>query len=397
MRVFQINTVYGIGSTGRIVEQLKHMIEMQGDECMAAYGRGETNENNTFKVGTKIDLYVHAFMTRLTDKAGFYSKKQTKKMVQKIIEFNPDVIHLHNLHGYYLNLEFLFEFLKEYDKPVLWTLHDCWAYTGHCAHYTATGCYRWKHKCEHCSQLRTYPTSILVDNSLNNYLKKKELFCSINDMHIITPSNWLKEEVRQSFLNKYDVNCIYNGIDLEVFKPTYSQFREEYNIKNEKIILGVASVWTKQKRLQDFVSLAEVLPKEYKIVLVGVSKKQAKTMPDGVLCIEKTESTKKLAEIYTTADIYFNASLEETMGLTTVEAMACGTPVIVVNSTASPELVGEGCGYIVKSTDINEVLKIIRTFKKTEEMSQKCIKWASEFDKKKKIAEYLDLYRRCLK
>ena len=196
MKVLEINTVYGIGSTGKIVSDLYEMLTGQGHECVIAYARGEAPENiRTIKIGNKWDVYYHGIMTRITDRHAMYSVRATKKLVEDIRRYEPDLIHLHNLHGYYLDIRTLFAFLKEYDRPVVWTLHDCWTYTGHCSHYTNVGCYRWKSQCEHCPQKKEYPASMLLDNSYQNYRIKKELFTSVRNMHLVTPSKWLKGEV----------------------------------------------------------------------------------------------------------------------------------------------------------------------------------------------------------
>lgn len=394
MKVYQINTVYNIGSTGCIVAQLKHTIEAQGDECVAAYGRGFSEEKNTFKIGTKSDLYFHALMTRITDKTGFYSKRSTRKLINNIIQFNPDIIHLHNLHGYYLNIEVLFEFLKEYDRPIVWTLHDCWSFTGHCAYYSAKGCDKWKSLCQGCPQCRSYPSSYLADNSKNNFLKKREWFTTIAKMIIVTPSFWLKEEVEQSFLGKYGIQCIYNGIDTSVFKPTRGNLRKQYNLENKKIILGVASIWSERKGIYDFAKLAEILPDEYQIVMVGVDRKQAKTMSPNIICIEKFVSQKVLASLYTEADVYFNASVEETMGLTTIEAMACGTPVVVYNKTAIPEVVDEKVGRVVEQGNIEDVKLAIEDILLKENCVEICVQYAKKYCMEKQYGEYMDLYKK---
>lgn len=393
MKVFQINTVYGVGSTGRIAAQLKAMLECQSDQCVVAYGRGFSTEENTFKIGTNIDLYTHALLTRITDRTAFYSKKNTKKLIEKIREINPDIIHLHNLHGYYLSIELLFRFLKEYQKPVVWTLHDCWAYTGHCAHYSSKGCEKWKTKCEKCPQFRSYPSSFLIDNSKKNYLKKKELFTGINNLFIVTPSYWLKEEVEKSFLKEYKVKCIYNGIDLEVFKPTEGNFRKQYNLEDKHIILGVASVWNEKKGLSDFIELSKTLSKDQQIVMVGLNEKQMKNMPADILCVKPVSSPEKMAEIYSAADVYFNASVEETMGLTTVEALACGTPVVVYDKTAVPEVVNYQVGKIIESGNILGVKQAIDSMPVKNDMKSKCILHAKTYSKHIKSEEYMALYR----
>lgn len=390
MKVFQINTVYNSGSTGRIVADLKHMLEKQGDTCFVAYGRGSSPEADTECVSNKIDLYHHALMTRLTDKTGFYSYKATEKLIQRIREFSPDIIHLHNLHGYYVNIEKLFYFLKEYNKPVIWTLHDCWAFTGHCFHFDSVGCQKWKDGCFGCVHTKDYPAAI-VDNSVWNYEQKKNLFTLLDNMHIVTPSLWLSRMVEQSFLGKYDLTVINNGIDCEIFKAQNGNIRKKYHLENKKIVLGVANVWSEGKGLGDFITLSEKLSDRYVIVLVGLNEKQIKNLPDHIIGIGRTENIAELVNFYSEADVYFNASVEETMGLTTVEALACGTPVVTFDRTAVPEFVPQEDGIVVLNHDLDRVKEAIEILvNRKDKVNGE--KYAAMYDKNKKYKQYLGLY-----
>jgi glycosyltransferase involved in cell wall biosynthesis len=294
------------------------------------------------------------------------------------------------LHGYYLNVELLFKWIKS--KPnlkVLWTLHDCWAFTGHCSHFDFINCEKWKDACAKCNQKSEYPKSIFKDNSKNNYIRKKKAFTGVKNLEIITPSNWLKEKVEQSFLKEYKVTAINNGIDLEIFKPTDSNFKEKYNLQGKKIILGVASVWTKRKGFYDFIELSKILPEEYQIVLVSVSKKQKNILPKNILGLEKTNGIKELVEIYSSAYVFANLSVEETMGLTTVEALACGTPVIVYNRTAVPEVVDENIGKIIKASEYESIIKHLNEKIATKE---ECVKASKKYEKERQYLKYLELY-----
>lgn len=390
MKILQINSVCGFGSTGRIATDLYKVYEEDGHECVIAYGRGNAPEGyNTIKIGSNIDNYMHVAKTRIFDKHGFGSKKATEKFIQDVKKLNPDVIHLHNIHGYYINIEILFNYLKEANKKVIWTLHDCWSFTGHCAYFDYVGCDKWKSGCEKCPQRKEYPTSNIMDNSKFIYEKKKELFTGIKDMTIITPSKWLAGLVKESFLKNYKVEVIHNGIDLEVFKPTPSDFRERYGIGNKKIILGVASIWDRRKGLNYFVDLAKELDENYQIVIVGVTEKQKKELPKNIIAITRTNNIQELVKIYSVADIFLNPSEEEAMGLVTIEALACGIPVIVNNSTAHPELINEKCGQIFNKKDyIQNILnKIINLDKKD------CINKASNYNKKDKYKIYKNLLK----
>lgn len=391
MKVLQINSVCGVGSTGRIATDLYKVLEEQGHECKIAYGRGTAPEGiDSIKIGFNLDNYFHVFKTRVFDKHGFGSANATKKFIEEVKEYNPDIIHLHNIHGYYINIEILFNYLKKANKPVVWTLHDCWAFTGHCSHFDYIGCDKWKNGCNNCEQKEQYPSSKLRDNSEWNYEKKKELFTSIKNMTIITPSKWLANLVKESFLGKYPVEVINNGIDLDVFKPTESDFRERYDLNDKFIILGVTSVWGERKGLKYFIELSKKLNDKYKIVIVGVNEKQKKSIPKDIISISRTNDVKELAEIYTSADVFVNPTLEDNFPTTNLESLACGTPVITFNTGGSIECINENTGSIVEKDDINGLVKAIKNLKIDQ---LECISKAKTFfNKNKKFEEYISLY-----
>jgi len=394
MRVYQVNVVCGNGSTGKIAVDISREIVANNGECRIAYGRGEAPENvDALRISTKKEVYWHVLMTRLTGRHGLYSKRATKRLIDDIKSYNPDIIHLHNIHGYYLNYEMLFVFLKEYNRPVLWTLHDCWAFTGHCAHFDYVGCEKWKTGCGNCKQLKEYPSVWGVDSSSKNYAKKKALFSELPGLTFVTVSDWLKGVVSRSMLGKYPIHTIYNGIDLEKFCPTESNLRQKYHLEDKKVILGVASVWSEKKGINTFKKLAEKIPEDMQIVLMRVPEKIKKVLPANILCIDNVYNVNELVKWYTMADVYVNASVEETMGLTTIEALACGTPVVVMNATASPELVTEKCGMVVDKDSIDELFEAIKGMKKTDEVSNSCLNRAKEFDRNQKYGEYITLYR----
>lgn len=351
MKVLQINTVCGIRSTGRICTDIADVLAANRHECKIAFGREAVPleyEKYAIRIGDSISVNLDAVITRIFDNAGFNSKAVTKKFINWIKEYDPDVIHLHNLHGYYINVELLFDYLKASGKPVVWTLHDCWSFTGHCTHFDYIGCEKWKTgSCSNCPLKKSYPKSLALENSAKNYSKKKKAFTGVPNMTIVTPSKWLADLVRQSFLKEYPIKVINNGIDLNVFKPTESDFRQRYNLENKKIVLGVASAWSKSKGLYDFIKLSELLRADYKIVLVGLTKEQIKEMPENILCIERTNSTKELAEIYAAADVFVNPTYQDTYPTVNLEAQACGTPVITYSTGGSPESVTEN-GVVLK-------------------------------------------------
>lgn len=389
MKVLQINSVCGVGSTGRIAADIHRVLKQNGHESKIAYGRGEAkgvSSDDTIKIGTDRDIYAHAILSRLTDRTGFYSKSATKKLIRSIEEYNPDVIHLHNIHGYYINIKLLFDYLKKAGKPVVWTLHDCWAFTGHCTHFDYCGCEKWKTGCEKCPQLNRYPKSF-ADSSKRNYLYKKQIFNGINNMTIVTPSKWLENLVKQSYLGNYNIQVIYNGIDLTVFKPTVSDFRARHGLNNKKIILGVANIWEKRKGLDDLIQLSKKLSDDYKIVIVG--KLIGDSLPANMLHVERTDSTKELAEIYSAADVFVNPSYEETFGIVTIEAIACGTPVIAYNVCANSEIIKTNTGIIVDNLEnfVNKFDDVVR-LKET-----RLSKTVTNFDILKMLNKNVSLYK----
>lgn len=347
-----INVTCGVGSTGRICTDIADMLISEGHECKIAYGRKivpEKYKEIAYRIGSDFGVKVNGVKARLFDNEGFNARSATKKLIKWIKHYNPDVIHLHNLHGYYLNVKLLFNYLKTCGKKVVWTLHDCWSFTGHCVYFDCPHCDKWQTECGKCIRSKDYPKAIF-SHAKRNFKRKKQIFCGVPNLTIVTPSKWLAELVKQSFLKEYPVQVINNGIDLTVFKPTASDFKEKYGLQNKKVILGVANVWEKRKGFDDFLELAKLISDDYRIVLVGVTDEQLKKLPPKVIGIKRTNSATELAQIYTAADVYVSPSREETFGMTVVEAMACGTPAIVYNLTALSELSVFGAVVCEKNT-----------------------------------------------
>ncbi|MEG0508224.1 MAG: glycosyltransferase [Eubacterium sp.] len=391
MKILQINSGCGYGSTGRIVTDLYDILNEKGHDCLIAYGRGTAPKGyQNYKIDTELEVKCHGLKTRLADSEGFGSKKATEKLIEKVKWYNPDVIHLHNLHGYYINIDVLFHYLANANKPVLWTLHDCWSFTGHCSHFDDIGCAKWRTGCHDCEQKEDYPASLFLDQSRKNYFKKKELFTSVKRMMIITPSNWLSGLVEESYLQNYPIKVIHTGINLDIFKPTSSDFKKKYHLENKKIILGVASVWSTSKGLDTFIKLAYILPSDYQIVLVGMTEKQIQTMPKQILGLKRTNSIKVLTDIYTAADLFINPTVQEVLGLVNLEALACGTPVITYNTGGSSECLDESCGQIVKKGELDGLVSAILGFKTIP--IENCIRKSKEFEKKDKFSEYIKSY-----
>ncbi len=394
MKVYQINSVCGTGSTGRIACDLADVLQKHGSDSRIAYGRGDCKRENTFRFESDPGVMLHGVLSRITDRHAFYSASATKKLIADIKQYDPDVIHLHNLHGYYVNIALLFDFLSSYGKPVVWTLHDCWAFTGHCAFFESIGCDKWKTQCSSCPQKKVYPASLFADSSVKNHKDKKRLFTSVPDMTVITPSKWLAGLTKQSCLGKYDIRVIPNGINLTSFKPTHSEIRGKYGLQDKKILLGVAGVWTEYKGLPDFTELNKILPEEYVIVLVGLTNKQIEQLPDGIVGIARTESAEELAAFYTQAHAFINPTYEDNFPTTNLEALACGTPVFTYQTGGSVESVFENCGAIVpKTKDIAQnAAAMLQAVLTTGTDTQSCLLQAQNYDKFEQFEKYISLY-----
>lgn len=396
MKILYINKVCGAGSTGRIVTDLMQQAKAQGYTVKVACSaiepiRGVTPDE-VITVGSKWDYYVHNILSRLTDKEGLFSKAATRKLVRQIQDFNPDIIHLHNLHGHWINYEILFDYLSQADKKVIWTLHDCWAFTGHCAHFSLLKCEQWKTHCKNCPGLSSYPKCYGKGNVYQNFARKKKAFTSVKQMTLVTPSKWLAGLVRQSFLGKYNVEVIYNGIDLTIFQPTSGNFRERYALTDKPLILGVAQVWIARKGLPDLLALARKMKNQAHFVLVGLTKKQLAMLPPEVLGLERTNTPQDLAAIYSAADVFVNPSYEETMGLVTAEALACGTPAVVYDQTAVPEVVDSASGVIVPAGNIDQLEKAVTDLLTHPLAKAGILTRAMRFEKTKQYEQYIKIY-----
>lgn len=395
VKIFEINSVAGIRSTGRICTDIAKTLFKNGHDCKIAYGRESAPDfckGYTVKIGTKLGAYVKFARGLVFDDQGHGSRIGTRKLIKEIKEYSPDIIHLHNIHGYYLNIKMLFDFLKEANIPVVWTLHDCWAFTGHCAYFDFAKCEKWKTgECKNCPSKGEYPPSLLRDRSEKNLKEKRELFTSVKNMTLVTPSDWLASLARESFLNKYDIVTVNNGIDLDAFKPTKGDILTRLGLEGKKTALGVASAWDRRKGLSDFLKIAQKIGEEWQIVLVGLNKKQIATLPKSITGVERTNSQKELAELYTAADVFVNPTYEDNFPTVNIEAQACGTPVITYRTGGSPECVEEKWCKIVEKGDTDALLSAIYEIRKSEEIN------ADKFDKNKKYLEYLALYKKILR
>lgn len=388
MKIVQINT-FPYKATGNIMMSIHSRLQELGYDSYVVWGRGRKAENDhEIVMSDNIGVRFHGIYTRLTDKTGFASKRATKYLLHELDKIQPDIIHLHNIHGYYLNIELLFNYIKLHNIKVFWTLHDCWTFTGHCAYFDRVGCERWRTGCFSCPQKHTYPTSKFLDSSSWNWKRKKQLFTG-RDITLITPSKWLKGLVEQSFLKEYCVEVIYNGIDCNIYHHINTDFEKKYNLAQKYVILGVASEWTERKGLKDFIQLSKMLNDKYKIVLVGLSKKQINKLPDSIIGIERTSNIEELIGIYSRANIFFNPTYEDNFPTTNIESVACQTPVITYDTGGSPEAIDSNTGYIVKQGDIQEVFRIV-----TSDKILKVENIRGDFTKQKMISRYIELYER---
>ena len=398
MRVLQITAFSGWGCTGRIALGIHNTLVSKGHESIIAWGRINTapSEVPTIKIGNRFDQQVHGLYTRITDKCGFGSQIATKKLIKQIDELRPDLIQFHILHGYYINLEILFNYIRNIKIPIVWTFHDCWAFTGHCPYFDLVGCEKWKNGCYECPQKSHHPTSWLFDNSTWNWNKKRELFCGVDDLTIVTPSRWLESLVKESFLKSCKTMVINNGINLKDFKPTKGELLNKFHLQDSKIILGVSSTWAASKGLNDFCELASVLPKEYRIVLVGLNDEQIEALPESIIGIKRTDSVKELAELYTAASLFVNPTYEDNFPTTNLEALACGTPVVTYQTGGSTEAAGDNYGKIIPQGDKRALFEYIISCEWQKISSTACVKHATVFDEKKRFAEYVNLYQEIL-
>ena len=393
MKVVQINATCGIGSTGKICVGISQLLTTADIENYILCSR-----NNGYPLGipSASNRYIklQALKSKLSGNYGFNSRCATRKMIAELERARPDIVHLHNIHGHDCDLEMLFTWFRRNRIKLIWTFHDCWAFTGYCPHFTMAKCDKWKTACKDCDQYRCF--SWLFDRSRALFEKKKELFAGL-DMTIVTPSRWLASLVKQSFLKEYPVSVVHNGIDLDVFQPVFGNFREKNGLGNKRIVLGVAFGWDARKGLDVFIELSKRLPANYQIVLVGTDTNVDKLLPENILSIHRTQNQQELAEIYTAADVFVNPTREENYPTVNMEALACGTPVLTFQTGGSPEMLDESCSAVVACDDVDalekEVLRICTYKPYTEDA---CLEKAREFDQSERFKEYLKLYERVI-
>lgn len=389
-RIVQINTTCGAGSTGKICVAVSRLLTEQGIENYVFYTHGSSDYPLGVRFGAPVYKKAQALRSRVLGNYGFNSKHITRQMIAELDRIRPDAVHLHNIHGHDCDLGLLFSYFKKRGIKLFWTFHDCWAFTGYCPHFDMIGCDRWRTGCRSCPQRRD--ASWFFDRSKAMYDRKKALLSGL-DLTVITPSAWLGDLVKQSFLGSYPVRVIHNGIDLSVFCPVYSDVKKKHGLEGKKVLLGVAFGWDKRKGLDVFVELASRLDDSYRIVLVGTDESVDKRLPDSILSIHRTKNQAELAELYTAADVLVNPTREENYPTVNMEALACGTPVVTFRTGGSPEIIDETCGSTVPKNDVDALEReIIRVCADRPYSEEACLARARGFDQRERFLEYISLY-----
>lgn len=395
-KLLQINPVVRLNtSTGRIMKEIGETAMAAGWESYVAYSRARDGEpphsSRLVPVGNRLDLALHAAATRLFDAHGLASHCGTGELVRRIREIGPDIVHIHNLHGYFLNYPRLAAFLEEYGRPVVWTVHDCWLYTGHCYYYSAAHCGKWRTGCGHCPQKHAFPASWLLDRSVRNWQDKRQAFGGIRNLTIVPVSEWIRGEMAGSFLADKHFQVIRNGIDLQVFRPDAAAKRTD-----KTVILGVATLWHEEKGLADLIALARCLREDEELVLVGrMDEAQRQRIPAGVRLIERTENVEKLAALYASATVFVNPTWQDNYPTVNLEALACGTPVVTYRTGGSVESVTDGTGAVVEQGDVAGMLARVRELAAADrqETAVRCREYAlRHFDKENCYRQYIRLY-----
>ena len=391
MKVLQISANWGHGGPGGVVKDIHNYLCENGHEAVVAYGRYDVPADiKSIKIGNRVSVYLHVLLSRLFDISGFGSSWATQKFIKEIDRVKPDVVHIHNLLGYYINVEILFNYLKKANIPTVWTLHDCWEFTGHCINFERINCKKWKEGCGNCSLRGNYPEAWLKDNSKSNFIKKKQCFTGVSKMLLVTPSQWLKNLVQESYLKDYECEVINNGIDLQVFKPTASDIRSEYGLQDKKILLFVASVWNDMKGEQIVYQLADELDDSFAMVMIG--RKSSENIPDRIINIPRTQNVDELVKWYSAADVFVNPTLGDNFPTVNIEALACGTPVVTSNTGGSPEVAGNEYGCVVYSKEIEEFIDKINQCIKRGLTTEECREAATKYDRDACFRKYVAIY-----
>lgn len=387
MKVVQINSVCGAGSTGGITIQLSRTMTDNNIENYILYTFNKYDCPLGIKYSDKIRVKMNAFFAKIFGNYGFNSISATIKLIRILGEINPDIAHIHNIHGHDLHLGIFFRYLKKTGVRVIFTLHDCWLFTGYCVHFDSIGCRKWETKCGDCPERKRY--SWFSDKSEWLFSKKKELITALNDVTVVSPSYWLADIAEKSYLGKFPIKVLNNGVDLDVFKPCESDFREKYNLQNKKIVLGIP-----KGNLDVFIEFSKLLDCEYKLVLAGLKGKEFNKLPDNVLGLSYLPHS-ELAKIFTASDVYVNTTLADTFPTVNLEALACGTPVVTFNTGGSPEAIDDKTGIAVEKGNVSAIYEAVKEICNGPDRSEACVERAHRlYNKHERFQEYIDLYNR---
>lgn len=397
MRIVELNTYCGSGSTGHIAVDIADYAAKQGADSIIGFGTGTVPpeaEVFALRIGGKIERKWHGAIRMFFDMEGYGSLNATRRLISFLKEYQPDIIHLHNIHGCYLNHRLLFRYLRVANIPVLWTLHDCWPFTGHCAYFDFVGCERWKTGCHHCPQKASYPACVGLDGSKRNFKHRQKLFTSLPKLTLIAPCEWMKELLVSSFLCNVPTRVIYNGVNRDSFYPRESKLREKHGITAPYVALAVASEWEERKGIKYLPELAKKLGNDYQLVIIGLTDMQIDVLPKNILGLARTASTRELAQWYSTADCLVNPTMEDNMPLVNLEALACGTPVAVFRTGGCPECVTDACGTVVEKGNVDALSIAVRCLcASKKELSPACITQAEHFDAQLCAKAYWDVYQ----
>lgn len=388
--LLQINATANWGSTGKIAEAIGVSAIQSGWDSYIAYGRiANSSSSHLIKIGCTLSPYIHYIYDRCLDKEGLGSQYATLKLVKQIDAIRPDVVHLHNLHDHYLNYKILFEYLNQTNIKVVWTFHDCWAFTGHCYHFMHSKCMKWKSMCNCCAQKHRF-----IDRSGDNYLLKESLFTACENMTIIPCSEWMKDLVNKSFLKDKPTYVIHNGVDIQIFKVLHNVRKNDAKFQ----IVAVSNVWTRSKGLYDLYKLRELLDDGFEITIVGLTDGQIQQLPSGIIGISRTQNIEQLVRLYNEADVLVNPTYADTFPTVNIEALACGVPVITYKTGGSPEAVDERTGIVIDQGDVESLARAVIRLKINPLSREECRRRAEKyFDRSKCFYKYIELYEKILR
>lgn len=398
MKLLQINAVYGYGSTGVIVKDIHEMCLESGIDSYVAYSTSSDNDiniKNGYKIGNVLGKKIHALLGRINGQQAYFSSFATRKFLKYIDEISPDIVHLHNLHSNYINLNMLLKYLAEKDIATVLTLHDCWFFTGGCFHYTEAKCFKWKEKCGNCPKKHTDTPAYCLDLSRKIQSDREKYFSQIKKLTTVGVSDWIASEAKQTFLGKSDVRRIYNGVDLDFFKNTPSDMRTELGIDEDKfVVLAMANKWLLPVNADAFKYVTSKLPENAVMLMVGCSEEQKQSLPPNVIGIDFIKEREKLRNVYSLSDVFINCTREDSLPFVNFETQACGLPVITYGNTGAKETVDGYSSFSVNDGDYHtlsdKLLELIENHTISEKICSQFI--VEEFDMNKNYQKYIDLY-----